>query len=179
MRILCFGDSNTYGYDPRSFFGSRYAPDARWVDILARKTGHTVINQGENGREIPCRPVFFPDDTDLLIVLLGTNDILQGRQPKTVAEHMVTFLSPLEIKKQNILLIAPPPLTRGEWVDSQALIDNSTALAAQYRTVAAKLGIRYADAGSWNISMAYDGVHFTEAGHRAFAEGLFKELQHD
>ena len=23
-RILCFGDSNTYGYDPRSYFGSQY-----------------------------------------------------------------------------------------------------------------------------------------------------------
>ena len=24
MKILCFGDSNTYGYDPRGYFGGRY-----------------------------------------------------------------------------------------------------------------------------------------------------------
>ena len=34
MRILCFGDSNTYGYHPRGFFGDRYGPEDRWVDLL-------------------------------------------------------------------------------------------------------------------------------------------------
>ena len=35
MNIICFGDSNTYGYDPRGYFGGRYDADSRWVDILA------------------------------------------------------------------------------------------------------------------------------------------------
>ena len=39
MRVCCFGDSNTYGYDPRSFLGGRYAAENRWVDILQSKTG--------------------------------------------------------------------------------------------------------------------------------------------
>lgn len=29
MRLLCCGDSNTYGYDPRSFFGDRYPKESR------------------------------------------------------------------------------------------------------------------------------------------------------
>ena len=37
MQIVCFGDSNTYGYDPRSYLGSRYPADGRWVDLLAEK----------------------------------------------------------------------------------------------------------------------------------------------
>ena len=36
MRLICFGDSNTYGYDPRSFFGGRYP--GRWTDLLAENT---------------------------------------------------------------------------------------------------------------------------------------------
>ena len=28
-RILCFGDSNTYGYDPRSCFGPQYPVNVR------------------------------------------------------------------------------------------------------------------------------------------------------
>ena len=55
MRILCFGDSNTYGYDPRGFFGDLYDDKDRWVDLLAKQTGHEVINAGGNGREIPRR----------------------------------------------------------------------------------------------------------------------------
>ena len=35
MNVICFGDSNTYGYDPRGYFGGRYDADCRWVDILA------------------------------------------------------------------------------------------------------------------------------------------------
>ena len=53
MRILCFGDSNTYGYDPRGFFGDRYDTEDRWVDLMAKQTGHECINTGANGREIP------------------------------------------------------------------------------------------------------------------------------
>ena len=53
VTVLCFGDSNTYGYDPRGYFGGRYEADSRWVDILAEKTGWTVCNMGQNGREIP------------------------------------------------------------------------------------------------------------------------------
>ena len=36
MKILCFGDSNTYGYDPRSYFGGQYLAQHRWVDLLHR-----------------------------------------------------------------------------------------------------------------------------------------------
>ena len=43
--------------------------------------------------------------------------------------------------------------------------------------LAERLGIRFADAGKWDISLAYDGVHFTEQGHRAFAVGLLEELR--
>lgn len=44
MRILCYGDSNTYGYDPRGFFGDRYPKESRWVDILAQRTGWQIQN---------------------------------------------------------------------------------------------------------------------------------------
>ena len=51
MKVICFGDSNTYGYDPRGYFGGRYDADSRWVDILATETGWTISNMGQNGRE--------------------------------------------------------------------------------------------------------------------------------
>ena len=46
MNVICFGDSNTYGYDPRGYFGGRYDAGSRWVDILAEETGWTVCNMG-------------------------------------------------------------------------------------------------------------------------------------
>lgn len=171
MKVICFGDSNTFGYDPRNYFGGQY--DHPWPDLLEEKTGWHVINEGSNGREIPPIPIRFPEDTDLLIILLGTNDLLQGRTPEAVCGNMERFLKSLSLDRQKILLIAPPPMKPGQWVPNQALIENSVALAAHYRNLAARLGIRFADSGQWIIPLAYDGVHLTEEGHRAFAEGLY------
>ena len=177
MNIICFGDSNTYGYDPRGYFGGRYDADSRWVDILAAETDWTVCNMGQNGREIPPAAPAFPDDTDLLIVMLGTNDLLQGRSPEQAAERLERFLVAVLLERSKILLIAPPPMTLGEWVSSQQLIDHSHTFARLCQALAEQLGIRFADAGEWGISLAYDGVHFTEQGHKAFSTGLLEELK--
>lgn len=53
MRIVCFGDSNTYGYDPRSFFGDRYPEEQIWVNILAQKMNCRVVNAGEMAGKYP------------------------------------------------------------------------------------------------------------------------------
>lgn len=33
MKVICFGDSNTYGYNPRTWLGGRYDANSRWVGI--------------------------------------------------------------------------------------------------------------------------------------------------
>ena len=177
MEVICFGDSNTYGYDPRGYFGGRYDADSRWVDILAVETGWTVCNMGQNGREIPSSAPSFLADTDLLIVMLGTNDLLQGCRPEQAAERLERFLSGIPLDRSKILLIAPPPMTLGEWVPSPQLIEESRTFARLCQALAERLGIRFADAGKWDISLAYDGVHFTEQSHKAFAAGLLEELK--
>ncbi|MBS6216438.1 MAG: lipase [Clostridiales bacterium] len=177
MMVICFGDSNTYGYDPRGYFGGRYDVDCRWVDILAVENGWTIFNMGQNGREIPATVPAFPADTDLLIVMLGTNDLLQGRSPEQAAERLERFLSGISLNSNKILLIAPPPMAMGEWVPSPQLIEDSRTFAQLCQALAERLGIRFADAGKWDIPLAYDGVHFTEQGHKAFAAGLLEELK--
>ena len=53
--VLCFGDSNTYGYDPagmRDGTAVRYAHDVRWCGVAQRDLGEGwhVIEEGLNGR---------------------------------------------------------------------------------------------------------------------------------
>ena len=177
MKVICFGDSNTYGYDPRGYFGGRYNAGSRWVDILSEETGWTIYNIGQNGREIPSSAPTFPADTDLLIVMLGTNDLLQGRSPEQAAEKLEHFLSDISLDLNKILVIAPPPVTLGEWVPSPQLIDDSHAFAQLCQGLTEQLGIHFTDAGKWDIPLAYDGVHFTEQGHKIFAAGLLEELK--
>ena len=186
MRILCFGDSNTYGYDPRSYFGSRYPAEHRWVDLLAQRSGWEVLNAGENGREIPrtagelrrfaqllsgCQPV------DLLLVMLGGNDLLQGADAAGVAVRMEAFLTQIPLPREQIVLIGPPPVKPGAWVTEERLLADSVGLAAAYQALSQKLGTRFVDAGGWEIALTFDGVHFSEEGHRTFAENLYLALK--
>ena len=182
MRILCFGDSNTYGYDPRDFFGNHYGADDRWVDLLAKQTGHECINAGANGREIPRNPytLRLPNEhapVDVFLVMLGTNDLLQGATAKEAADRMEAFLNQLLPHCQQILLVAPPPMKRGAWVPTDELVAESIHLAEEYKLLAENLNIPFVDTRHWNIELAFDGVHFTEAGHHIFAENLGKELR--
>lgn len=177
MKVICLGDSNTYGYDPRSWLGGRYGADSRWVDILAAETGWEVRNLGQNGREIPAESPDIPADTDLLILMLGTNDLLQGRGPAETAGRLERFLSGLPLDPGRVLLIAPPPLALGEWVPDRRLIAGSAAFAGLCADLARRLGLSFADAGEWKVALAYDGVHFTPEGHRAFAAGLLGALR--
>jgi len=101
----------------------------------------------------------------------------QGLTQEETAGKLERFLSDLFLPRDHILLIAPPPMRRGEWVPSQRLIDDSRTFAQCFRSLAKRLDARFADAGDWNIPMAYDGVHFTEQGHRTFSAGLFEALK--
>ena len=85
-------------------------------------------------------------------------------------------MSGLTLPPERVLLIAPPPVALGDWVPGPGLVEASAALAGLYRALAGRLGVRFADAGEWGASLTYDGVHFTEAGHRAFAAGLLRAL---
>ena len=185
MKILCFGDSNTYGYDPRSMFGSQYPTQHRWVDLLSAQLDCKVINAGENGREIPRREAELlrfdlmlcnQKPIDLLLIMLGSNDLLQGNSVESVVARMASFLEHIDLRKSNILLIGPPPMQLGEWVPTQTLIDASVALNREFGALSARLGVSFADSGEWNIPLTFDGVHFTEEGHKAFAEGLANYL---
>ena len=186
MGILCFGDSNTYGYDSRTGSDGRYPPEARWVDLLARMTGWTVQNRGENGRQIPFTPHTLAQaqrmlranrSADLVVVMLGTNDLLQGATVSDTAARMERFLTEIKPLCRRVLLIAPPPLQPGQWVTEAMLIRASAQLGAAYANAAANVGVDFADAAAWHVEICYDGVHFSESGNRTFAQGLREHLQ--
>ena len=88
--IVCYGDSNTYGYNPEN--GFRYEYEERWTTILQKelKDSAIVIPEGLNGRTTsfedelrpgrngatyldPCLHSHGP--IDLVVLMLGTNDL--------------------------------------------------------------------------------------------------------
>lgn len=184
-RVLCFGDSNTFGYDPRSYLGSRYPADIRWTGLL-QGMGWEVVNCGQNGLCIS-RESHFPAAVDLLrripsdlvTVMLGSNDLLNGAAAEEAATRMEALLRRMANGAGNarLILISPSPMQFGDWVQIQELIDESAKLGGLYRRLAGSLNILFADAGEWDVRLSSDGVHFAPEGHAAFAEGLNRVLK--
>ena len=132
-RILCFGDSNTWGQDPLT--GERLGKDIRWPGVLAKDLGPSceIIEEGMNGRTtvwddpiqgyangqdylVPCLKSHRP--LDLVIIMLGTNDLknrfsLSARDIAKGAAVLVgiVFKSDCGVKQAapKVLLVAPRP----------------------------------------------------------------------
>ena len=51
--IVCYGDSNTYGYDPTNLYEACYSEEVIWTNYLAGQSQWRVLNYGVCGREIP------------------------------------------------------------------------------------------------------------------------------
>ena len=184
-RILCIGDSNTWGYDPRSYFGSQYPADVRWTGLL-EEAGWLVVNGGQNGLSIPGAALLHlmteyiqsKLPVDVITVMLGSNDLLEGATAAEAADRMQAFLSCVReaAPDVSVLLIAPPAMKPGAWVQNRTLLEESASLSAEYEDLANRMNIDFGDSGQWNVELTYDGVHFSPDGHRAFSEGLLKAI---
>ena len=89
MNILCFGDSNTWGYKPDK--SGRYDENIRWTGLLQKKLGsgyHIIeeglcgrttvfqdeLREGRRGLDLIGVTVEMHNPIDLMIIMLGTND---------------------------------------------------------------------------------------------------------
>ena len=184
MKIVCFGDSNTYGFDPRSYFGGRYDAEHRWVDLLAKKAAVTAENYGQNGLSIPSHEYDLPlydriinsAKPDLVIIMLGSNDLLQGLDASAVAKRMENFIGSISTEKEKLILLSPVVFSPGAWVDNDTVIEQSFLLGERLKELSERLHIKFIDTRGWEVPLCYDGVHFTQAGHVKFAEHLYNSI---
>jgi len=192
-RILCFGDSNTYGYDPRSYLGGRLPETVRWTGLLNAGPDWDIRNAGQNGREIPHTAAAYGEldslllrhaPLDGLVVMLGTNDLFCMFDPgaEAIAARMALLLShvlrhPAVVRdRTKVLLAAPPPVDLHGDTAERRLSGISAEWGGHYGALAKRLGVFFADTGTWGIGFAFDGVHFSEEGHRTFARHMAAAL---
>ena len=178
--IYCLGDSNTRGFDPRSFFGEAY--ERPWPLILGELTGCRTVNDGENGRRIQdcCRSYELlkknldREQPELLIVLLGSNDLLWEDSPEQIGGRMEQLLRRLreDFRDLSMLLLTPPEI-RIPGPYRQA----GEALTPGYRRAAEKYGADFLELTRGMLPLSCDGVHLTEEGHRQLAGILRLHLQ--
>ena len=183
-RVVFYGDSNTYGYDPRGFLGMRYPAGIRWTEIVREHFGdeYEIAEEGQNGRLLPSLPreerlveqiLAGCSEGDLLFIMLGTNDILLTAHPdagKAIRKMEVLLDWLLKMRLgPDIVVIGPVPIAEtGE--DMHRYFKESLRMNDGFEAACAKRRIEYHNAGEWNIPLAFAGVHFSEEGCRRFAD---------
>ncbi len=198
--ILCYGDSNTYGYNPAN--GLRYGKDVRWTGRLAQLLGeeYQIIEEGCNGRTTifedpaegwkrgldylkPCLNTHKP--VDLVILMLGTNDLKEmfqvtAEQIAGGAAQLVDVIQSFTKEKQGyeaqVLLVSPAQIgdrvTQLAFRDSFGMraVEESRKLAPYYETIAQKKNCLFLNAAEYIKPSETDCVHFDPDAHAMLAQ---------
>ncbi|MFZ9859978.1 MAG: SGNH/GDSL hydrolase family protein [Gemmataceae bacterium] len=202
--ILCYGDSNTWGYIPGT--GNRYPRQVRWTGVLQNLLGEKfhVIEEGLNGRTTvmddptriaknglpylrPCLDSHAP--IDLVVLMLGTNDTKHrfGLSAFDISEGVAMLVNiiqqsaaGLNNRAPAILLVSPVVLDPAP--EKSALFEGaaqkSRELAGHMENVAKANRCAFLDASLHTGVSPIDGIHLDEEGHQALGHAIAQKIQH-
>jgi lysophospholipase L1-like esterase len=189
--LVCFGDSNTWGYVPGSN-GLRWPREARWPVRLQRALGteweviaeglsgrtatmDSPISEGRNGLPylVPCLHSHAP--VDVLVIFLGTNDVgerfaLSERDVAGAVGRLVKVARAAEAGPEGaaplVIIVCPPPF-------------DGHRLGPHFAEVCVQLGCELLDLdGVASYSALGDDVeHLDEAGHAAVAAAVEQRVR--
>lgn len=200
--LLCFGDSNTYGYDPESRL--RYGHDERWTGILSRELlpfGIRVDEEGLCGRTTDFEDQYrigkrgsdaLPGllesySPEAVIIMLGTNDCKSyyRNTASAITDGLKKLIGQVrEYSSQaRILLISPIHLASGvgekgfdEEFDEDS-VKLSRELRSAYSELADRTGCEFLAASDYASPSAVDREHLDRSGHRALAAAIFNKVK--
>ena len=197
--ILCFGDSNTWGYDPDTT--GRFPYESRYASVLQAGLGSEflVIPEGLNGRTTVWDDPVEGDKSgkrhlpmlleshkpiDLVTIMLGTNDLKHrfglsaydiARGAGKLVELVLASADGPGENPPQVLLIAPPKVT---WLcdDFAAMfegaIETSAGFPSVYRKVAEEYDCHFFDAGEVVTLPEIDGIHLDRQNHQDLGGAL-------
>lgn len=198
-KILCYGDSNTWGYIAGSGTPSeRYARHERWTGVMKDTLGVSceVVEEGLCGRTtvwddpiegykngetylIPCLETH--RSIDLVIIMLGTNDLkkrfsLSAFDIAAGVEKLIGIIqnsgTGREGNAPKVLLMCPAPVKN--ITDFAEMFEEaeqkSLRMKDHYEDVAERCGCAFIDAGTVAEVSGEDGIHLDENGHEALGK---------
>jgi lysophospholipase L1-like esterase len=199
--ILAFGDSLTWGFEAGAF--KRHAHENRWPNALATGLKDArIVEEGMNGRT-----TVFPDPTceaerngavalpilltthqplDLVIIMLGTNDIKYANRCRAFdaamgMERLIQIVKHFDwvsgdVPRPQVLIMSPPPLceTADPWFNDLwgHAIEESKLFATHYKRVADEQGVHFFDTGNVAKTDPTDGGHMSASETRKLGEAL-------
>jgi lysophospholipase L1-like esterase len=202
FRILCYGDSNTWGYISGTDH-QRHSKSERWTGVLQQMLGdkYEIIEEGLNSRTLisvdkrcgkegrsgaeyllPCLDSH--DPIDLVIIMLGTNELKTEfyRNPKEIGEifeeyfvkKILTRKSVCKKTYPKLLIVTPPEITK-ENPKFIGGIEKSQKLNEIYEDIAMRNDCEFMN--NEDLEVGEDGVHLSRDGHRILASKLSRKVK--
>jgi len=194
-KIICFGDSNTFGFNPKD--GSRYDFDTRWTGILAKILSNEfeIIEEGCNNRtgfflnpdgHLQSGQRYLPEclkkykKFDALILTLGTNDLqkifkIDENIAKDGLKNLITIIREFN-KNARIIIISPVILNEEVLKGSFSYQFDENSIKASvwiqeiYEVVIESLNCELLNLNKYVKPSVFDGLHFDIESHKKIAE---------
>ncbi len=202
INVLCFGDSNTYGYKPDG--SGRFDENTRWTGLVRKSLsdnyniyeeglcGRTSIfddnkRAGRKGLDLIGVAVETHNPVDILVVMLGTNDCKTAYRADAVqiaegVEKVIEKAEHFAQKDLKVLLVSPIHLGLNvgeEGYDTEFDKKSeyvSRNLASEYKKIADKHGYEFLDASKIARPSVIDREHLDEDGHKALASAIEEKI---
>ncbi len=196
--LLCFGDSNTWGFVPNE--NRRYNLDERWTGLLACNLPKewSLVENGQPGRtsvyeDKECgftsglsalKLALKEYSPQLVIIMLGTNDLkssfgLSAEEVSFSVAELVEEVKGAGCSTSGILLVSPPAIhEQGSFARLffSGSEEKSKQLAHHYRLRAQELGCEFFDASKVVRTCSREGVHWPVDQHAAMAEAITRKV---
>ena len=182
LATVFVGDSISRGVNPVSFEPDDTYSWVRYAVTDARSPWRLEANVAEPGRTLLEMAERFRDevltrDPDAVVIMGGTNDVLQGRPVEPSVAALRSMVTAAQEEGIEVWVVAPPPLDPAYGRDLAPLVDAEAALAAE-------LGVPFVDvrdelSGSysgWAEGLSADGVHPSAEGARRLAGAILDEV---
>lgn len=205
MKILCYGDSNTFGHNPID--GSRL--NIRWTRELQKSLGadYEIIEEGLCGRTTVYDDAFTDglngkkmlqpvlqthQPLDLVILMLGTNDMQRqfNANALIIARGVETLVKIAKnpdvyaVRIPEILVVSPTLINKG--MDNNDYFSNifgtercikiSAELARYIKPVADTYGAHFINAADYAEASPLDGLHMNEENHVLLAKAIENKI---
>lgn len=201
-RILCFGDSNTWGYIPGKNGLVRYDEQTRWTSLLQEKMGdaYKILDFGlcgcESGAKVKNKcfnadaQTLFPSvlcaslPVDAVFIMLGTNDLkkVNNWQSGDTAKNLDMLINVTHTLSPGARIFLAPAVILKSGLSNdiefdESALEKSKLCAQEVAELAKRRDIPLFDTNQFVHELDFDGCHFTATDHKAFAEGFAEFLK--
>lgn len=194
-KILCFGDSNTYGYIPGGL--GRFSETERWSGILQQilGCGYEILEQGMNNRNgffenpeniklcgVKYLPLYLKNhiDIDICILALGTNDLqfFYNLDKNSASKGIQSLINIVKKANKNTKIIIIPPVKIRENIISGIFstqfdihsVEKIKEVFPVFKQKALKNNCFYLDLNEYVTPSEVDGLHYSKDSHKIIAE---------